>query len=410
MKIAILWYGKEWKSTYNWLLNNWYDKNQITILDKSISDDYLENLEQHDVIYKTPGISIYLPELQKVRNKIKTQADILFKNFKWKLILISGSKWKSTTSTLIYTILKNAWNNVKLVGNIWNPILSELDFDNLPDYIVFEISSYMLDSIYDVWSTYSILTNIYDVHTSWHQGHKNYVNSKLKIFENTRESILRKDVYESLDYNFKSEVILFWKWTHFYFDDKFIYGPTYKLDISKIKLGWEHNYLNICSVLPICQLENVSWEVIEKTLSIFNGLEHRQEFVGAFDDVKYYNDSIATIPESVLQALNRFKNEIDTIILWWKDDGFDYSQVVEMINSLELRNIVLLPDSLDKQKSWFRNKNIFEVKDMKEAVQISKENTQKWKICILSPWAPSYNLFKNFEQRGELFKNYVKEL
>lgn len=410
MEIAVLWYGKEGKSTYNWLLNNWYSKEQINILDKSISDDYLENLEQYDIIYKTPWISIYLPELQKVKNKIKTQADILFDNFKWKLILISGSKWKSTTSTLIYTILKNAGKNVKLVGNIWNPILSEVDFDNQPDYIVFEISSYMLDSTQNVWSTYSILTNIYDVHTRWHQTHKNYVNSKLKIFENTKESILRKDVYDNLDYNFKTEVILFWAGTYFYFDDKYIYGPTYKLDISEIKIWWEHNYLNISSILPICQLENISEEIIKNTLKNFDWLEHRQEFVGEFDQVKYYNDSIATIPESVLQALNRFWNEIDTIILWWKDDNFDYSQVIKIINSLELQNIILLPDSLEKQKSWFLNKNIFEVKNMEEAVKISKEKTNKWKICILSPGAPSYNLFKNFEQRGELFKKYVKEL
>lgn len=410
MKIAVLWYGKEGKSTYNWLLNNWYTKEQIDILDKSISDGYLDNLEQYDIIYKTPWISIYLPELQKVKSKIKTQADILFDNFKWKLILISGSKWKSTTSTLIYTILKNAWENVKLVGNIWNPILSEVDFDNQPDYIVFEISSYMLDSTQNVWSTYSILTNIYDVHTSWHQNHKNYVNSKLKIFENTKESILRKDVYDDLDYNFKSEVILFWTWTYFYFDDKYIYGPTYKLDISEIKIWWEHNYLNISSILPICQLENVSEEIIKNSLKFFDWLEHRQEFVGKFDQVKYYNDSIATIPESVLQALNRFWDEIDTIILWWKDDNFDYSQVIKVINDLNLQNIILLPDSLEEQKSWFLNKNIFEVKSMQEAVQISKEKTRKWKICILSPGAPSYNLFKNFEERGKLFKKYVKWL
>jgi len=91
MKIAVLWYGKEWKSTYNWLKANWYEN--IDILDKSISEDYLDNLEQYDVIYKTPWISMYLPQIQKVKDRIKTQADILFENFKWKLILISWSKW-----------------------------------------------------------------------------------------------------------------------------------------------------------------------------------------------------------------------------------------------------------------------------------------------------------------------------
>jgi UDP-N-acetylmuramoylalanine--D-glutamate ligase len=407
MKIAVLGYGKEGKSTYEYLKKQWY-KN-IDILDKSISDNYLKNLQQYDIIYKTPWISIYLPELQKVRDKIKTQADILFENYKWKLVLISWSKWKSTTSTLIFEIFKNAWKNVKLVWNIWNPILSEVDFDNQPDYIVFEISSYMLDSTAYIWSDYSILTNIYDVHTSWHQTHKNYVNAKLKMFDNTKKAILRKDVYENLNYKFNSEVILFWEWTEFYFDEKYIYWVNYKLDIKKIKLWWNHNYLNISSILPICKFENISQEVVENTLENFSGLEHRQEYVGEFDGVKYYNDSIATIPESVLQALNRFWDEIDTIILWWKDDNFDYLKVIEVINTLKLKNVVLLPDSLEKQKDLFKNKNIFDVNSMQEVVKIAKKNTQKWKICILSPWAPSYNLFKNFEQRWNLFKELVKE-
>jgi len=409
MKIAILWFGKEWKSTYDFLLKNGYGKQDIDILDKSISENYLENLDHYDIIYKTPWISVYLPELQKVKEKIKTQADILFEKFKWKLILISWSKGKSTTSTLIYEILKNAWKKVKLVWNIWNPILSELDFKNLPDYIVFEISSYMLDSTKSIWSTYSILTNIYKVHTKWHQTHTNYVNSKLRLFENSKFNILRKDVYESINFDFQTEVILFWKNTYFYFDEKYIYAPKYKLDISKIKLGWEHNYLNICSILPICQEENIKQSVIEKTLEKFNWLAHRQEFVWEIDGVKYYNDSIATIPESVLQVLNRFWNDLDTIILGWEDNNFDYSQVIENLNKLETRNIVLLPNSFNRQKHLFKNKNIFEVKSMEEAVKIAKENTRKWKVCVLSPGAPSLNMFKNFEQRWELFSKYVVE-
>ena len=181
----------------------------------------------------------------------------------------------------------------------------------------------------------------------------------------------------------------------------------YKFDISKIKLGWEHNYLNICSTLPICQQENIDEKVIETTLQSFNGLSHRQEFVGEYDWVKYFNDSIATIPESVLQVLKRFWNDLDTIILGWEDNNFDYSQVIDMINSLELQNIILLPDSLDKQKHLFKNKNIFEVDSMEQATKIAKEKTKKWKICVLSPWAPSLNMFKNFEQRGEKFKEWI---
>ena len=404
MKIAILWYWKEWKSTHNFLKKQWFK--DITILDKSLDKNYLENLEKYDIIYKTPWISIYLPQLQRVKDKIKTQADILFENFKWKLILISWSKWKSTTSTLIYEILKNAWKSVKLVWNIWNPILSELDFDNLPEYIVFEISSYMLDSTKNIWSTYSILTNIYKVHTNWHKEHKNYVNAKLRLFENNKfwiAYIWTKDIIN------KENIIYFWEDTDYFFNEKFIYSPKYKFNINEVKLEWKHNYLNICSILPICEKENIAEKDIEQTLKQFQWLRHRQEFIAEIDGVKYYNDSIATIPESVLQVLERFEENLDTIILWWEDNNFDYTKVINKLNKMKVQNIVLLPNSLERQKHLFKNKNIFEVDSLEKAVKIAKEKTRKWKVCVLSPGAPSLNMFKNFEQRWDLFRKYVLE-
>jgi len=408
MKIAILWFGKEWQSTYSWLINNWYKKEDIDILDKKDNPNYLNNLDKYDIIYKSPWISIYLDELQKVKNKIKTQADILFENYKWKIILISWSKWKSTTSTLIYQILKDSWKNVKLVWNIWNPILSEIDFNNLPSYIVFEISSYMLDSTKKVWSSYSVLTNIYDVHSKWHHWHKNYVNAKFKIFDNSSTAICKKEIYDKYKNKLSKEIILFGENTKYFFDNKYIYSLKYKFNLENIKLEWEHNYLNICSILPICENENIKKEDIEKTLSNFIWLEHRQEYVWEFKQVKYYNDSIATIPESVLQATNRFKDNLWTIILWWKDDNFDYSKLIDVLNKSSIENIIILPDSFKKQLHLFK-KDFYCVSSLEEAVQLAKEKTPKWRVCILSPWAPSYNMFKNFEQRWEIYKKLVKK-
>ena len=407
MKIAILWYWKEWKSTHKYLLKKWFS--DITILDRKDNPNYLDNLEKFDVIYKSPWISIYEEKLQKVKDKIKTQADIFFENYKWKIILITWSKWKSTTSTIIYNILKQAWKYVKLVWNIWNPILSEIDFENQPSFVVFEISSYMLDSTLNVHSDYSILTNIYNVHISWHKTYENYVNAKLKALNNAKNCILRKDyAYLTKNLTCKNN-IFFGENTEYYFDENYIYSKKYKLPISNIALKWQHNFLNITSVLPICEDLNIEQKIIEQTLKDFKWLEHRQEFVWKYNDIYFYNDSIATIPESILQALKRFKDNLDTIILWWKDDNFDYTKVIEKINNLKLSNVVLLPDSFNKRKHLFKNKNVFEVSNMEEAVNIAKKYTQRWKVCILSPWAPSYNLFKNFEERGEVFKKYIRE-
>ena len=410
MKIAILGYWKEWKSTFNWLLKQWYSKEQIDILDKSIDEKYLDNLDDYDLIFKSPWISVYLPQIKKNINKITSQADVFFEKYKWKVILVTWSKWKSTTSTLVYEFLKQAGKNVKLVWNIWNPIFDEIDFSNQPDYVVFEISSYMLDSIKNVRSDYSILTNIYEVHTWWHKTHENYVKSKIKAILNSNFGILRKDTYNQVKNLLKKDinVVLFWEWTDYYFDDKFVYWKNYKISKDKILLWWEHNYLNIVSTFPILEKENIPQNIIEEVLKNFKWLEHRQEFVWEINWIKFYNDSIATIPESILQALNRFNKELDTIILWWQDNWFDYSEVIKKINSLPLENVILLPNSFDWLEDGFVNKKVFKVNDLKSAVNIAKKETKPWKICILSPGAPSYNLFKNFEERWKLFKEYVK--
>ena len=410
MKIAILGYWKEWKSTFNWLLNQWYSKEQIDILDKSIDENYLDKLDNYDVIFKTPWISIYLPQIEKNIKKITSQADIFFEKYKWKIILVTWSKWKSTTSTLVYEFFKKAGKNVKLVWNIWNPIFDEIDFSNQPDYVVFEISSYMLDSIKNLKADYSILTNIYEVHTWWHKTHENYVKSKIKAVINSKLSILRKDTYERVKSLLKKDVnvILFWEGTDYFFDNEFVYWKTYKISKNKIFLWGEHNYLNIVSIFPILEKENISQDIVEEVLKNFKWLEHRQEFVWEINWVKFYNDSIATIPESILQALNRFKEDLDTIILWWQDNWFDYSEVIKKINSLPLENVILLPNSFDWLEDSFVNKKVFKVNDLKSAVNIAKKETKSGKICILSPGAPSYNLFKNFEERWKLFKEYVK--
>ncbi len=405
MKIAILWYGREWKSTHKYLLKKGY--NYITILDQKDNPNYLDNLDDFYIIYKTPWISLYKKELQAVKEKVKTQTDLFFENYKWKIILISWSKWKSTTSTIIYNILKKANKDVKLIWNIWNPILSQIDFDNPPSYVVFEISSYMLDWV-KTHSDFSVLTNIYKVHTNWHQTHENYVNAKLNIFSSAKNCILRSDYRYLLDNIDCKNPILFWENTDNYFDDKFIYSKKYKLPIENIALKWEHNFLNIASILPICENLSIEQKTIELALKDFAWLEHRQEYVWKYNDIHFYNDSIATIPESTLQAIERFNVKIDTILLWGTDEKFDYTEVIEKINNLPLNNVILLPNSFNNQKKFFKNKNVILVDNIKEAVSISKSITKPWKICILSPWASSYNMFKSFEERWKLFKNEIK--
>jgi len=272
--------------------------------------------------------------------------------------------------------------------------------------VVFEISSYMLDSTPNVWCDYSILTNLYKVHTKWHKTHQNYVNAKFKLLNANKLASVNVELKSLVPE--RENIVWFGPGTDYYFDNEYIFSKKYKIPLEKVKIGGAHNYQNIASCLPILEAENISQKDIEKVLEEFNGLEHRQEFIGEFDGVKYYNDSIATIPESVLQVLNRFGENLDTIILWGQESGFDYNQVVEKINTLPVRNIILLPDSFVSYIEKFQNKNVFQVNSMEQAVKLAKEKTEKWKICVLSPGAPSLNMFKNFEERGRLFKELVE--
>jgi UDP-N-acetylmuramoylalanine--D-glutamate ligase len=171
----------------------------------------------------------------------------------------------------------------------------------------------MLDSTPNVWCDYSILTNLYKVHTKWHRTHQNYVNSKLKLLNANNLASINVELKSLIPE--RENIVWFGPGTDYYFDDKYVFGGQYKIPLEKVKIGGAHNYQNIASCLPILEAENISQKDIEKVLEEFNGLEHRQEFIGEFNGVKYYNDSIATIPESVLQVLSRFGENLDTIIL-----------------------------------------------------------------------------------------------
>ena len=138
----------------------------------------------------------------------------------------------------------------------------------------------------------------------------------------------------------------------------------------------------------------------------FKPLEHRMEYVGTYNDIKYYNDSIATIPDSTMNCVNSLK-EVDTLIVGGKDRGLDYSELIDFINNSDINNIICLPktghDMFDRI-----NKNKYKVENLEEAVEIAKEVTEKNKMCVLSPAASSYGYFKNFEERGKIFKELVR--
>lgn len=426
--IAILWFWKEWQSSLNFLLNNKItQKNKITILDanknieKKLSinyilwEKYLDNLEEFDVIIKTSWISSYNEKINKFLDKITSQTQIFFDNFdNEKIIAVTATKWKSTTVSLIYEVLKTAWYKVKLVWNIWNPFLDEIEFSKQKkyDYIICELSSYMLEGL-NKTNFISVLWNIYPDHLDYHNWFENYKNAKLNILKNSKINIVRDNI--KANFSDISHVVFFWKSSenNFYFDDKNNYYKNKKLlwQINS-NLAWMHNLFNITSVIAVCDAIWIDFFDIKKWVEKFNSLPHRLENIWEFSWIIFIDDAISTTPESTIEAIKTYWENIWTIFLGWKDRGYEYNDLLNLIFEKKIGNLVVFPEIYDKiceilEKNSDKKINLLYTDKMSEAVKFAYDNTEKWKICLLSTAAPSYNLWKNFEEKWREFKKYV---
>ena len=454
-KIAILWYGREGKSSLQFLLKIGISPRNITILDGAkkiewlaanleylnqtfgidpdfdiiLGANYLDTLKKFDLIIKTPGISLYHSKIYPYKHKITSQAQIFFDYYQGKIIAVSGTKGKSTTCTLIYETLKNAKKNVQLIGNIGNPVLNYLDIKNIEsqknEYAVFEVSSYMLEWLKK--NNYiSILLNIYSDHIDRHDGFENYKDAKLNLLNGSKYNLVRDEIitkYELDKEDIKELAIRTFghKGNYIYKDGLFFVKRKKILPADSIILQGEHNMMNICAVLGICDIMKINYTVLEETLATFKGLPHRMENIWTYGGIQWVDDAISTTPESTIQAIQTFGKNIDTIFLWWTDRGYVFDDLIQCIRKYGIRNVVLFPDSGKRIAQAFKDEDtpagkeiirvkIFQTSDMKEAVKFAYKYTKNGKICLLSTASPSYTLRKNFEEKGHLFQQYIKEL
>ncbi len=423
-KIAILWFGREGKSTLSFLQKIWCK--DITILDKypvdckcekvrSITwDNYLDNLDQYDYIIKSPWISPYVNWLIKYRDKLITQTEIFFRNYSWKVIWVTWTKGKSTTATLIYEVLKDIWYDVKLVWNIWKPVLDEIDIFSTKtyDFVVFEMSSYMLDSFSPNLFAW-ILINLYKEHLDWHDGFENYKDAKLNILKNAKYKFINNDLKDLVT---GTGIYFFWKnWNYIYKNWSFFIDWIEVLKNTDSKLVWEHFLINTASILWLIDLFwKIDWKNyiknLQNVLRNFSPLPHRLQNIWTFNWITFIDDAISTTPESTIEAIKTYINDVETIFLWWTDRWYDFENLVEIIKNTWIKNIVLFPDTWNKIKLLLNNSfNILETKSMKDAVEFAYKYTSNWKVCLLSTASPSYSNWKNYEEKWDEFKKYIEE-
>ncbi len=408
-KIAIIWFGKEGKSTLNFLLRHGIERTTITILDQDCQKEktpelegilthfwpnYLDQLASYDILFKTPWMPIK-GALKKYQNKIMTQTQLFFDHYPWKVIAITASKGKSTMSSLCHHILEFAGYRSKLVGNIGKPVLDTIDFSSdIPDYVVYELSSYMLHGLKK--SNYlSLLGSIFPEHLDRHGSMKQYVQDKCTILKGSSINIVHEHTLQEYHLNDTFEHLI-------------AYATDPLPEITTHLLG-THNQENIAWCMKIAEIIGIDTSIVKKAIANFHGLAHRLEYVGKYKGINFYDDAISTTPESTIAAIQSLWNQIDTIFLWGTDRGYHFDTLVHYLKKYHIQNIVLFPESGEKIQQLLTDEyTILTTKSMKEAVNFAFQHTKKWKVCLLSTASPSYSIRKNFEEKGELFQKYVQ--
>jgi len=415
-KILILGLGKEGLDTLNFLRKLFPnkiigagDKLQLSALKFQVSDllkkdgkirlylgdNYLKAIKNYDVVIKSPGILIHLPEIKKAykKNKITSQTDIFFENCSGKIIGITGTKGKSTTTALIYEILKTDGIKAHLVGNIGKPVLNLLFSATKKDVYVYELSSHQLYNLKK--SPYiAVLLNIYKEHLDYYKNFNEYKNAKTNI---TRYQ--KKDNF--FVYNSK---------------DKEVSKIAKKSKAKKIPIKGKYYNLDIAAARAVGKIFKIPNSKIEKAIKNFKPLPHRLEYVGIFRGIKFYNDSLSTIPETAIAALDYLGKKVQTLFLGGFDRELSFEKLADRILKSEVKNLVLFPTtgikiwkSILKQNKNKKTFNTFFIDNMNKAVEWAYKNTKKGTICILSCASSSFSIFKDYKEKGDLFKKYVRK-
>lgn len=437
--VAILGFGMEGKSTYRFIRN--YTDMPLTIIDKNevydknrdllesdsnlsfiIGEEYLKNLEEFDLVIKSPGV--ITKDIDITNINFISQLELLLMVNKDHVIGITATKGKSTTTSLTYEILRANGVDAKIVGNIGKPIFDEIESMNKDTYMVVEMSALQLEFVNHSPHIAAIL-NLYEDHLDHAGTVEHYHENKLQIFKHQTVqdyAIYCSDIeplnsyiderYKARKYRVQMHNKDIDLHTTYIYKDSVYLNQKEIFDVNtELHLVGEHNIRNIMVVLTISEIMGLDLKTSIDAIKNFKPLEHRIEYVGKYDDIIYYNDSIATIPTATISAIKALKN-VDTLIFGGMDRGIDYTELISYLDSGIVRNLICMPTTGHKIGAKIKNKEVnkYNVETLEEAVVKAKEITNKDAICLLSPAAASYEYFKNFEEKGRAYKNLVKNV
>ena len=406
------------------------DSNLIEKLDNYnckyyIGDDALDNLNDFDIIFRSPSVLPTRKELVNASNNgsiITSEVREVLNLCPCKVIGVTGSDGKTTTTTLINEILKANGYTTHLGGNIGTPLFTKINEMIEEDVVVLELSSFQLMD-FDISPDISIITNISENHLDIHKDYEEYIDSKKNIFKHQdNNGILVTNLDNEITNKFtgNGETRYFSRSKEldkgFYTDGKYIYyNGNVIIDTKDIKLRGVHNYENICTALT-ATIDLIDLDKSIEAIKKFNGVEHRLELVREINGVKWYNDSVSSSPTRTIAGLYSYEEDI-VLIAGGYDKNLDYTPIAKPILD-KVTKLILMGATKEKiyeaviklNKEINKNIEIYKCNSLQEVVDTALEVSNSNEIVLFSPASASFDMFKNFADRGEQFKELVSNI
>jgi len=454
--ILILGFGTEGQATYEYLRRKWPEK-LLSVADRQtlgeFSDEvlhriqsdpsvslnfgprYLDSLDPYhcEIIIKTPGIPATIEAIVRARKAgciLTSHSHIFLSNYpKDRIIGITGTKGKSTTASLIHGIMKGAGMPVELAGNIGRPPLPLIDMVPNGTFFVHEFSSHQLAEV-ESSPHIAVLLNVVPEHLDYYASFDEYAAAKENI---TRFQTADDFLIFNADYSVPAAIANRTKAQLMPFSVRsspspgcYLRGETIVrsttrgeedvMTVGEIQLRGQFNVQNVLAAVAAASLCDVPSPVIREAVGGFRGLPHRLESAGTYNGITFYDDSIATVPDATLAALEALGPSVQTLILGGYERNLDFSELGSRLPS-NVKTVILFPPTGDRIwkaiETHSKNPTLpepFFVSDMEQAVKIAYQRTAPGAICLLSPAAPSFGIFKDYRDRGDSFKAFVRKL
>lgn len=435
MKVAIAGFGLEGQSSFAYFSGLGHE---VIILDQNsnltvpkgaksvLGDKAFFNLSSYDQIIRSSGLSPdkLLEPNPGIEAKITTQLNEFLKVCPSKHIIgVTGTKGKGTTSTLITRMLEA--NNLRVVlgGNIGVPML-DLLADITPDtYVVLELSSFQLIDLKVQSPSIALCLMMTPEHLNWHPDLEHYIKAKAQLFSHQSVNDIAiyfadNELSKKIASNSPGQLIPYFAPPGAQvIDGHFTIDNVQICKTDEIKLLGKHNWQNICAAITAVWQVVPNNDPIRSTLLNFSGLEHRLELVSEINGVKYYDDSFGTTPNTAVVAIEAFSEPI-VLIVGGSDKGLDYSLLVDAITSKNVKHVICIGDTGPKIYDLIKNNSLdkkvnctlLKTKNMEEVVKLAHDVSVPGDIVLLSTGSASFNMFKNYKDRGEQFKKAVLSL